>query len=279
MECEPHLVKFAWGVAPVLASARIWAQGDRGQGVGMARTRRVAGADLGTKARIVSTTSEHLARLGPRALELRAICAEVDVSPSLVNYYFRSTEDLIWQAALHSYGGHVAGQAESLLQAADGRQALEGWIRRTIEWTREHPGIAALIDFPMLALEGQGADPEDLTRDLADLSRRNVATLASAIYAHLAERPVRALSVTKVGLLIKVNASFAYWTSMVGFASLGAAMWVAGRRPHSFLWRAFGFSPDAQIDDVIDQVLARIEADRREGTDTSEIVAVVDGPE
>ncbi len=246
----------------------------------MARTRRSAGADLGTKERIIATTAQHLARLGPRALELRAVCTEVDVSPSLVNYYFRSTEDLIWQAALHSYGEHVAAQAESLLGAADGRQAVEAWVRRTIEWTREHPGTAALIDFPMLALEGQqGASPQDLTRDLADLSRRNVATLASAIYAQLTGRSVRPLSVTKVGLLIKMNASFAYWTSMIGFASLGAAMWVAGRRPHSFLWRAFGFDPDSQIDDVVDEVLTRLDADCQAGVTAPEIIAVVDSPE
>jgi len=246
----------------------------------MARTRRSASADLGTKDRIVSVTAEHLARLGPRALELRAICTEIDISPSLMNYYFKSTEDLIWQAALHSYGEHVASQAGALLGAADGRQAVEGWIRQTIEWTREHPGIAALIDFPMLAVEGQGgADPEDLTRDLADLSRRNVATLASAVYAQLTGRPVRPLGVTKVGLLIKTNASFAYWTSIVGFASLGASMWVAGRRPHSFLWRAFGFSPDSQIDDVVSEVLARIDADGRQGAGAAELIAVAEGPE
>ena len=228
----------------------------------MARTRKSASAEAGTKERIVVTTAQHLARLGPRTLELRAVCAEIDVSPSLVNYYFSSTEDLIWQAAVYAYGEHVNGQAAALHDATDGRQAVEGWIRRTIEWTRANPGVAALIDFPMLALEGEnGTDPEDLTRDLADLSRRNVATLASGIYAMLTRRPVRALGVTRVGLLIKLNSTFAYWTSIVGFGTLGASMWIAGRRPHSFLWRAFGFSPEAQIDDVVRDLLVRLEAD------------------
>lgn len=226
------------------------------------RRRRTSAGEPGTKDRIISVTTTHLAKLGPRALELRAICAELDLSPSLVNYYFRSTEDLLWQAAMHSYGAHVARQAQSLKSAPDGRSAVEGWIRQTIEWTRANPGIAAMIDFPMLALEGEdGADPEELTRDLAELSRRNVATLASAIHAMLTFGPVRALGPAKVALLIKTNATFAYWTSMVGFGSLGAAMWVAGRRPHSFLWRAFGFSPDAQIDDVVRDLLVRIDHD------------------
>jgi len=231
------------------------------------RRRRGATGEPRTKERIVAVAAVHLARLGPRAVELRAICTELDISPSLVNYHFRSTEDLLWQAALHSYGSHVAEQSRLLESAVNGRAAVEGWIRQTIEWTRTNPGIAALIDFPMLALEGEdGADPEELTRDLADLSRRNVATLASAIYAMITDRPVRSLGAARVALLIKTNATFAYWTSIVGFGSLGAAMWVAGRRPHSFLWRAFGFSPDAQIDDVVRDLLTRIDQDAKGGS-------------
>ena len=238
------------------------------------RRRRSAPGEPGTKQRIIEVTATHLARLGPRAVELRSICAELDLSPSLVNYYFRSTEDLLWQAALHSYGEHVERQTRVVSEAVSGRMAVEGWVRQSIEWTRKNPGIAALIDFPMLALEGEdGADPEVLTRDLADLSRRNVATLASGIHAMLTGRPVRMLGSAKVALLIRTNATFAYWTSMVGFGTLGAAMWVAGRRPHSFLWRAFGFSPDAQIDDVVRDLLTRIDQDAGRVDDLSQDLA------
>lgn len=41
---------------------------------------------------------------------------------------------------------------------------------------------------------------------------------------------------------------------------MGAAMWIAGRKPYGMLWRAFGFSPDRQIRSTLRELIARIAA-------------------
>ena len=72
-----------------------------------------------------------------------------------------------------------------------------------------------------------------MEKTLAHLSRANVAALGSAILATIKGGAVRMMSAQRVALLIKTNSEFAYWISMVGFATQGAGMWIAGRRPSS----------------------------------------------
>ena len=57
----------------------------------------------------------------------------------------------------------------------------------TIEWKRSSPGLAAVIDYPMLALGGRDETiPDAFLKDLTALSRENVTTLGSGVYALLA---------------------------------------------------------------------------------------------
>ena len=137
----------------------------------------------GTRERLIVAAGQHLAARGTRAVELRAICVELGISPSLVNYHFQSPEQLLWLAAIRAYGQHVHSQQE------------------------------------LVATSGTGAD---------------------AVEA------------------IKTNSEFAYWITVVGFASQGAGMWIAGRKPYSPLWRAFGFSPDKQIRTTVQELIARM---------------------
>lgn len=212
-----------------------------------------------TRERLIETTSAHLARLGPRSVELRAICVELGISPSLVNYHFESTGELLWLAAVHGYARHVDRQRQQVQTAADGAKAVERWLRGTIDFKRTATGIAAVIDYPQLAFAGDDAiDPDDYAKQISDLSRENVAVLGSAVLAAMTGRPVRMVSPQRVALLIKTNRDFAFWISTVGFGGQGAATWIAGRKPYSALWRIFGFSPDKQITSTIDELVARL---------------------
>lgn len=214
---------------------------------------------LSTEDRIIEATSRHLAELGPRAVEVRAICLELDLSPSLVNYYFSSPGELIWRAALFGYEQHVEQMKRRFERAKDGREAVEGWVLGTIEWTRDHPGIAAVIDFPMLALSTEdGATTDAFVKQMSAPSRANVTTLGSAIYSLMTGKPPRRLSTARVAALIKLNTEYAFWISTVGFGGQGAAMWVAGRKPYNFVWKAFGFSPDKQIRSTLRGLVAQI---------------------
>jgi hypothetical protein len=63
-----------------------------------------------------------------------------------------------------------------------------------------------------------------------------------------------------VAALIRINREFAYWITLVGFGGQGAAMWVAGRKPYGFLWKAFGFDPDRQVRSTLNELVARMRA-------------------
>ena len=70
--------------------------------------------DEGTKQKLIAATARHLAEYGPRGTEVGAVCKELDLSPSLVNYYFDGPDQLIWQAALHDYSEHIEMQRKAL---------------------------------------------------------------------------------------------------------------------------------------------------------------------
>jgi AcrR family transcriptional regulator len=211
----------------------------------------------GTRERLIIAAGQHLAVRGPRAVELRAICVELGISPSLVNYHFQSPEQLLWLAAVRAYAQHVQAQEALVAEAPSGEAAVAAWVNGTVNWMRDNPGIASIIDFPQQALADLD-DVDEFVKELSHLSRSNVAALGSAILATVKRRPVRMMSAQRVALLIKTNSEFAYWISIVGFASQGAGMWIAGRRPYSPLWRAFGFSPDKQIRATVQELIARM---------------------
>lgn len=225
--------------------------------------RRAAGQpdEPSTRDRIVAKAAEHLAVVGPRGLELRAVCLDLGVSPSLVNYHFSSPGEVVWRAALYGYEAHILEQKQAFDRAEDGRQALEQWVLNTIEWKRTQTGLAAVIDYPMLALGAEdegGAD--EFVKALSGASRANVTTLGCAVYSVMTGRAPKRLSTARVAALIKLNREFAYWISLVGFGGQGAAMWVAGRKPYGFLWKAFGFDPDSQIRATLNEVVVRMQA-------------------
>jgi AcrR family transcriptional regulator len=225
----------------------------------MARTSQRGEGAESTRDRLIEATRDHLARLGPRSVELRAICVELGISPSLVNYHFQSTGELLWLAAISGYAEHVDRQRDAVSRAPDGRAAVERWLRGTIAFKRDETGIAAVIDYPQLAFVGDDMiDPADYSKQLGELSRANVAILGSAVLAAMTGRPVRMLSSQRVALLIKTNKDFAFWISTVGFGGQGSATWIAGRKPYGAMWRLFGFSPDRQITTTINELVTRL---------------------
>lgn len=214
-----------------------------------------------TRKRLIEATAAHLARYGPRAVEFRAVCQELDVSPSLVNYHFEAPSELIWEAALFGYRRHVNGQRHSLERAPDGKLAVENWVLNSIEWKRTEPGITAVIDYPMLALSTEDEKTSNrYVKDLSGPSRENVTTLGSAIYSLMTGKEPKRLSSARVAALITLNRQFAFWISAVGFGGLGAATWIAGRKPYRPIWKAFGFDADKQIKSTLGELVSGIAA-------------------
>ena len=172
---------------------------------------------------LIAAAIDHLSRLGPAGVQPQEICRELGISKALVNYHFGTREGLIAEAMVAGYEQYVL----QLMAAADAAGAdpvdrLMAWIDRQIEWTSEHRGLAAALDFPDVALS-QPLDPDsELYERLNEAGGRNFANLQLLVLdarAHLkqAEHDYEP-DATEIGLTAAV----------VGWITLGMAVWVGG---------------------------------------------------
>src|SRR4051794_18392904 len=102
---------------------------------------------------LVAATIDHLSRYGPVGVQPQEICRELGISKALVNYHFGTREGLIAEAMVDAYERYV----EQLMSAAEAAgqdpvDRLFAWIDRQIQWTDDHHGLAAALDFPEAAL-------------------------------------------------------------------------------------------------------------------------------
>ena len=105
---------------------------------------------------LITAAVEHLSVHGPAGLQPQEICQELGLSKALVNYHFGGREGLIAEAMVVGYERYV----EVLMEAADAAgpdqvARLMAWIDRQVEWTTEHRGLAAALDFPDVAFGRQ----------------------------------------------------------------------------------------------------------------------------
>jgi len=146
------------------------------------------------------------------------------MSKALVNYHFGGREGLIAEAMVVGYEAYVA----ELMLAADAAGAdpvarLMAWIDRQVEWTTEHRGLAAALDFPDVALGRQSLSmTPDLAERLAVAGARNFANLQLLVLdvrTHLVrDREGWQPDATEVGLT----------SAVIGWITLGLAVWVGG---------------------------------------------------
>ena len=171
---------------------------------------------------LVSTAVEHLSKYGPAGLQPQEICRELGISKALVNYHFGTREGLIAEAMTLAYEQYV----ETLMVAADAAgpdplDRLFAWIDRQIEWTNEHSGLAAALDFPDAAL-GRGTLDPDLEERLGTAGSRNFANLQLLVLDARkqlkADDPAWSPDVTEVGLT----------SAVIGWMTLGISVWSGG---------------------------------------------------
>jgi len=177
------------------------------------------GSRLTARDSLVTATIEHLSKYGPAGVQPQEICRELGISKALVNYHFGTREGLIAEAIVVGYEQYV-----DALMAAVGDDPLDrlfAWIDRQIEWTTEHAGLAAALDFPDAAIGRTVLDP-DLEDRLGAAGTRNFADLQLLVLdarTHLkAGDPDWSPDGTEVGL----TAAF------IGWAALGLSVWKGG---------------------------------------------------
>jgi AcrR family transcriptional regulator len=218
-----------------------------------------------TQLQILQLSEFLLGTLGATGLELKSIATKLEVSPSLINHYYKTSEELIFDTVIYSYSRHIYGIQEKNKYVSDPEVVARSWIKETMTWTQSYPGIGVILEFPRQVLRSGTKRAEDPEKMLAHFVKimsshgvSNVAFMASAVRAIQKKKEFKVLAPAKVAALIASDAKYAMYTSMLGFATLGGGLWVAGRRPadkKSPFWMKLGFNPAKQMQNSIDEFI------------------------
>ncbi len=171
---------------------------------------------------LIAAAVDHLSRYGPAGLQPQEICRELGISKALVNYHFGTREGLIAEAMTLGFEQYVDAVTSAVDAAGpDPLDRLFAWIDRQIEWTNEHSGLAAALDFPDAALGRSTLDP-DLAERLGTAGSRHFANLQLLVLdarKHLkAHDPAWSPDGTEVGLT----------SAVIGWMTLGVSVWSGG---------------------------------------------------
>jgi AcrR family transcriptional regulator len=218
-----------------------------------------------TQLEILQLSEFLLGTLGTTGLELKSIAVKLEVSPSLINHYYKTSEELIFDTVIYSYSKHIQ-KIQTLNQyETDPELVARSWIKETLSWTMEFPGVGVILEFPRQVLRSGSKrvdDPEKMlahfTKSMSEYSLNNVAFMASAVRAIQKKKEFKILPPVKIAALIASDSKFAMFASLLGFATLGGGLWVAGRKPadkKNPLWMKVGFNPSKQIQNSIDEFI------------------------
>lgn len=215
--------------------------------------------------RILVESEKVLGKKGISGLELKNIAEVLKVAPSTINYYYASSEDLIFDTTLFSYNKYVQSIVDESEGILDPEKVLRIWIKKTFDWTKELPGIGVILEFPRQVIKNSPKEPnrsEDLLKQFArsasETGIRNVAFLCSAIRSVQKNQNFRLYKPAQIAVFIAKDSTYATFCSAIGFATLGGGLWVAGRQPESKsnpAWRNFGFNPQKQMQDSVTGII------------------------
>ena len=215
--------------------------------------------------KILVEAEKILGKKGISGLELKDIAKILKVAPSTINYYYTSSEDLIFDTTLFSYKKYVQNIFDDSEGILDPEKVLRIWIKNTFEWTKELPGIGVILEFPKQVIKRNSKVPkksEDLlrhfSRTASETGIRNVTFLCSAIRSVQKKQNFRLYKPAQIAVFIATDSTYATFCSAIGFATLGGGLWIAGRQPESKsnpAWLNFGFNPQKQMQDSISGII------------------------
>ena len=105
-----------------------------------------------TQDKILTLSETLLGTLGLSGLETKQIAKRLEVSPSLINHYYKSAEELIFDTVLFSYTKLVKRIYDSFENQSNPELAARGWIKEMLDWEISLPGIGVILEFPRQVL-------------------------------------------------------------------------------------------------------------------------------
>ena len=211
--------------------------------------------------RILVESEKVLGKKGISGLELKNIAKILKLAPSTINYYYASSEDLIYDTTLFSYQKYVQQIFDESEGILDPEKVLKIWIKNTFDWTKELPGIGVILEFPRQVMKSNKKTSKEseallklFSRTASETGIRNVTFLCSAIRSLQKKQNFKLYKPAQIAVFVAKDSTYATFCSAIGFATLGGGLWVAGRQPESKsnpIWRSFGFNPQKQMQDSV----------------------------
>jgi AcrR family transcriptional regulator len=221
-----------------------------------------------THSAILKLSEILLGTLGVSGLELKQIAKQLGISPSLVNHYYKTSEELIFDTTLFSYQKLVSRIFDIYQYETNPEVVARGWVKEMMQWEIDSPGIGVLLEFPRQAIRTGGKSSKDselmlskFQMEMGNIGLNNVIFMASAIRAIQKNTDFKLLKPTRVVSLIGTDKKFAMFTSVFGFATIGSGLWIAGRKPNrnrDSIWARLGFNPHKQAAASIDEFIKLI---------------------
>ena len=173
---------------------------------------------------------------------------------------------------LFSYANLVKNIQESNSHQKNAEIVARSWIKSMMDWTMTFPGIGVILEFPRQVLRSgsKSADESEkmlnhFLKEIGTIGASNVAFMASAVRALQKGTDFKVLNPVKIASLIAVDSKFAMYASMMGFSTIGAGLWIAGRRPadkKNQIWMKMGFDPVKQTQSTIENFIKVIKTNK-----------------
>ena len=224
-----------------------------------------------THLKILQESEKILGKQGVAGLELKNIAKVLEISPGNIHHYYKTGEELIFDTVIYSYKKHVINIQESNASEINPEKVVRSWIDKTLKWTTELPGIGVILEFPYQVTRSGSKYSEEVNpiirhflKYVGEIGISNVTYLASAIRSLQKKQNLKLYNTIQIATFNKTDPKFTTYLTVIGFATLGGGLWMAGRQPENQklpFWISLGFNPKQQMQTTIDELIKMIRAE------------------
>ncbi len=217
---------------------------------------------------ILQEAEKILGKQGVTGLELKNIAKILDISPGNIHHYYKTGEELIFDTVIYSYKKHVIDIQKTNSSETNPETVVRSWIEKTINWTTELPGIGVILEFPYQVIRSGSKYSEEVNpiikhflKHVGEIGISNVTYLASAIRSLQKKQNLKLYNALQIATFNKTDSKFTTYLTVIGFATLGGGLWMAGRQPENQklpFWINLGFNPKQQMQTTIDEIIKMI---------------------
>jgi AcrR family transcriptional regulator len=182
--------------------------------------------------KILYVTFEEVAKSGPMAFNVAAVCDRLGITYPMVNHYFGGRDSLIAEAAQMVYSRYI----DNLWVAVEGAKQtpedrLAAWIYAQVTESEKIGGWGSVLNYPLAAKDVSELIYSLFAKQMTDTFEYNLARLGLLIRdvrrGEISTMLVRKGFVPRMEFLLDKELQALVPT--VAWSTLGAAIWFAGR--------------------------------------------------